>query len=312
MKKKVINIIVILSCFIILTQLICKKSLIFSIIGYSLELWVNSIIPSLFPFFIISDILISYNITDYIPKIFKNTFRSLFKVSDYGISIFFLSMLSGFPSNARNTKKYYDAGLISLEEANHILTFTHFSNPLFILSTIAVLFLNNEKLGIPILLAHYLGNIVIGIASKRDAILLTDSNYTKVDEKSQNFGQVLSKSILSSIDSLLLILGTLTCFLVLSAIIIEMGNFNIYSGAVIKCILEITMGIKSLALLSINEIYKVVIISMAISFGGLSVHMQVISQICDTDISYLPFLVSRFYHAIISGILAFCLYFLFI
>lgn len=310
MKKKFIDIIVVISCIIILIQLIYRKTLIFSTIGYSMELWVKNIIPSLFPFFIISDILINFQITDYIPRFIKHIFKYLFNISEYGVSIFFLSMLSGFPSNARNTRKYFDAGLISLEEANHILTFTHFSNPIFILSTIAVLFLKNEKLGFPILISHYLGNIIIGMLSRNYSHIPVCSNYTKVEKKSQNFGLVLTKSISSAIDSLLLILGTLTCFLVLSSLIIESFNVNIYNGTIIKCILEITMGLKSLSLLSINEIYQVVIATMAVSFGGLSVHMQVISQISDTEITYFPFFISRFYHAVISGILSLFFYFI--
>lgn len=293
-------------------QLISKKILVFNTIGYSLDLWIKNVVPSLFPFFIISDILINYKITDYIPTFIKRIFQFLFNVSEHGVSIFFLSMLSGFPSNARNTRKYYDLGLISLEEANHILTFTHFSNPLFILSTIAVLFLGNEKLGIPILLSHYLGNVFIGIFSSKNFDNTTLDNYTKVNDKSQNFGLIFTRAIVSSIDTLLLILGTLTCFLIIASIITSIFQFSLYDSAIIRCILEVTMGIKSLSSLNLSNLYLVVISTMAISFGGLSIHMQVLSQISDSDISYFPFFISRFYHAIISGILSLLFYFIFI
>ena len=69
-----------------------------------------------------------------------------------------------------------------------------------------------------------------------------------------------------------------------------------------------TMGLKSISLLDINDIYKVVISTMFISFGGLAVHMQVISQIVDTDIKYKTFLVARIYHAIISGGISYLLF----
>jgi len=78
MKKKIIDIIIVVSCIFILFQLISKKMLIFTTIGYSLELWIKSVVPSLFPFFIISDILISYNVTDYIPKLLKRCLNLYF------------------------------------------------------------------------------------------------------------------------------------------------------------------------------------------------------------------------------------------
>ena len=54
----------------------------------------------------------------------------------------------------------------------------------------------------------------------------------------------------------------------------------------IKGILEITIGIEALGKLGISMIYKVVIASCFLAFGGLSVHFQVMSQITDRDIKY--------------------------
>ena len=79
------------------------------------------------------------------------------------ITILILSIISGFPSNARNTRTLYDKGVITLDEANHILIFSHFSNPLFILTTIAIFFFNNAKIGIILLISHYLSNLILGI-----------------------------------------------------------------------------------------------------------------------------------------------------
>ena len=307
MKNKIYNLIIIISSIIILLELLLNKTLVFDTISYSLNTWVSAIIPSLFPFFVISDILINYNITNYIPKFIKKTFNYLFNVSDNVITIFFLSLLSGFPSNARNARKMSDLGLITDKEASLALTFTHFSNPLFILGTVAVFFLGNEKLGIIILLSHYLSNIFVGIIF-RYFNNKSNTNYTILNKKSQNFPSVLTNSIKSSIDTLLLILGTLTCFLILSSIIINRLNLNLYNSTILKGILEITMGIKSLSLLNISDIYMVILSSMFISFGGLSVHMQVLSQLIDTKISYKYFFVGRVYQSIISGVIAYFMY----
>ena len=307
MKNKIINTVVIISCIIVLTEVLLNKTLVFNTISYSLNIWLTSIIPSLFPFFILSDILINYNITNYIPKSLKNIFTKLFNVSDNIITVFFLSIISGFPSSARNIRLMYEKKLITKEEASHSLIFTHFSNPLFILGTLSIFFLKNETLGIIILISHYLSNIILGIIT-RNYNTISNINYTLTTNKSQNFPSVIIKAIKNSIDTLLTIFGTLTCFLVLSSIIINRLNLNLYNSTILKGILEITMGLKSLSLLNINDIYKVVISSMFISFGGLSVHMQILSFLIDTDISYRPFFISRIFHSILSGILSYILY----
>ena len=306
MKTKIINTIIILLCSITLIELFINKILIFNTISYSLKIWTQTLIPSLFPIFIISDILINYNITTYIPETIKKIFTKLFNISDNIVTIFFLSILSGFPSAARNIKIMYNKKLISKEEASHALIFTHFANPLFILGTVSIYFLKNKKLGIIILLSHYLPNILLGIITRN---INTPSKINKITKKENiRFPKVMLNAIKNSIDTLLMILGTLTCFLIISSLIINKIKLNTYNSTILKCILEITMGLKSLSNLNISNIYKTIISSMALSFGGLSIHMQILSFIEEENISYKKFLIARIYHSILSGILAYILY----
>ena len=151
-----------------------------------------------------------------------------------------------------------------------------------------------------------IGNILIGLFFRKDNT--PSSNYTLTNEKSQSFSFLFVKSIKNAIDTLLLILGTLTSFLIVSSLIIQALHLPAYPGTILKGILEMTMGIKELSLLPISAIYKIVITTMFLSFGGLSVHLQVLSQIADTDISYLPFFFARVIHALLSGIIVYLLY----
>lgn len=308
MKNKILNTIIITSFLILLLEILLHKTLVMTTITYSLNLWVTSLLPSMFPFFIISDILISYDITNYIPHWLKKTFEKIFKVNSPLLTIFFLSAISGFPAGARNTRKLYDQHQISTEEANHALIFTHFANPLFVLSTIAVVFLHQEQYGPLILISHYLGNIILGLTTRPKHHHTIKAHYTLSPPKSQNFSTAIIHAIKSSIDTLLMILGTLTCFLIISALIIQQLNLSFYPSMILKGLLEMTMGLKSLSTLPLNDCYKVVISTMFISFGGLSVHLQVLSQITDTDISYHPFFIARIFHTLVSGAICYLLY----
>ena len=219
MKEKIFNICIIIISLFVLSQLLIKKAIIYSSILYALNIWVNNLIPALFPFFIISDILINYNITEYIPKTIRNICKLIFNINDNMLTVLILSMLSGFPSNARNTRTLYDKGLITLEEANHILIFSHFANPVFILTTVAVFFFNNQKVGIILLITHYFSNFILGICF-RNKIKLSNNSYALID-KSNNFGNIFIASIKKAIDTILLICGILTIFLMLSSIVIN-------------------------------------------------------------------------------------------
>ena len=305
MREKLFDFIVILISLFVLLQLFIRKEIIYSSIIYALNLWVNNLIPSLFPFFIISDILINYNITNYIFDNFKQIIKKVFNISDGMLNIFILSMISGFPSNARNTRSLYDNGTININEANHILIFSHFANPIFIINTIGNFFFHNQKIGIIILISHYLSNFILGIIFRGSKEKY--NNYYFIDSNKQ-FTKIFISSIKKAIDTTITICGIVSVFLVLSTIVVDIGNINGYNAMLVKGVFEITIGIEELSRLNISDCFKAIIASMILAFGGLSVHMQVISQIIDTKINYHYFLVGRVMQMILSGIITYLIY----
>ena len=303
MKEKTFNTFIIIISLFVLWELIVKKSIIYSSIMYALNMWVNKLLPTLFPFFIISDILINYNITTYIPKIIKKICKDIFRISDNMLTILLLSMISGFPSNARNARILYDSGKIGADEANHILMFSNFANPLFILNTVGIFFFESKNIGIILLVIHYLSNFILGI------LLRNMGNYdNKVNDsliENNNFGVTFILAIKKAIDTIITICGIVTVFLILSSLIINTFNFSNYNQMIIKGIFEITIGLEHLSSLNINLNYKIIIASMILAFGGISTHFQVLNQIADTKIKYSYFLIGRIFQMTIAGIMAY-------
>ena len=319
MKRKISSLFFILILFYLLIKILLNSTLVLDSVKYSFNIWQNNIFPSLFPFFVLSDILIYFGFVEVLNELFKNIMYKLFKVNGSCAFILFMSLISGFPSNAKYTKVLYDKGLINDKEATKILTFTHFSNPLFVIGTISILFLNNKYYGYLILFCHYFGNFIIGLLFRN--YYVSNYNKTKIDfnlllnnisnkklKNKDNFGLVLSSSIKNSIDSLLMILGTVSVFLVLTTIINNNLNFSSYIENIINGFIEMTQGLKYVSLEYIPLKFKCVLSVMFISFGGISVHMQVYSIVANTKIKYFPYLTARIMHAFISSLL---LYFIF-
>jgi sporulation integral membrane protein YlbJ len=309
--KKIIN-----SIFIMILLIFCAFEIlsdsksIMSAVSYSFNIWTYNIFPSLFPFFVLSEILINYGFVELVSELFKPIFERLFKISSNAAFIFIMSMLSGFPSNAKYTKELYLQNKLTDKEATKILMFSHFSNPLFILGTIGITFLNDKRLGILIMISHYFSNIIIGIIFRNynSSIIKKDKfsikkailkmHNKRINNKS--IGSIMTNCLNNSINTLLLILGVVTTFLIITTIIDNNIHLNSLNKAIISGILEMTQGLKYVSLLNISNYYKAILITAIISFGGLSVHTQIISIISDTKIKYLPFLVARIFHVIIS------------
>lgn len=306
--KKYSNFFIVFFSLIILFLIFIKKELVTRTIILSLSLWLNTLVPSMFPMFILADILINYNFVNYIPQKIVNFFSKLFNISNAGVLIIFLSMISGFPANARNIKIAYDNKFLFKEEAEHLLLFNHFANPLFVIQTVGTFFLHNTTYGIIILFIHIISNFIIGILfRKRNSS--NKINHTTINDNCQSFGKILNEAIKKSIDTLFMIAGITTLFLILSTLITNIFPLNDIYSAITKAILEMTLGLSTIASLKVKDIYKIVISTMIISFGGLSVHLQVISTLENSNIKYQKYLQGRIYQTIISGILTLLLIF---
>lgn len=274
---------IILWITIFFTILIFKNySVITTNIIIACDLFIKKVFPALFPMFIISSILINLNFISYINLIFRQFCQKIFHINVNTSYILFMSMLSGFPSNAKIAKEMYDNKLITKNSVQKIILFSHFSNPLFILSMI-------KYHPLLVLIIHYLVNFIIGF-SIRNIYLDQDSN-TPI-KNNIPFFESLTNAINNAMTTLLFILGTIVTFYILSSII----NIPFF-----KITLEVSQGLNYLNLLDISIKYKTMLSVALLSFGGFCVHYQVYGILSKLKLKYYPYFLARLSHAIISS-----------
>lgn len=319
MKKIFESFIIIIILVYFGIQMLIDSSTVLESAGLALDIWKYNIFPSLFPFFMLSELLIHCGFVELLSELFKNIMQKVFRINGYASFVFIMSIISGFPSSSKYTRELYLNGKLNDKEAAKLLTFTHFSNPLFILGTVSILFLKNKEIGFLILLCHYAVNIIIGLIFRNYAP--SKYRYTKVSIKeavlkmhkkrianASSFGKVISTAVLNTMQTLILILGTITVFLIITTITNNNLSLNEYYQAIINGTVEMTQGLKYVSLLQIPLKLKSTLTVMMLSFGGLSVHIQIISILSDTKIKYLPFLAARLLHSALSGILLYILF----
>ena len=113
-----------------------------------LDLCGRSIIPSLFPFMVLSDMLINSRIFDNLPEIFGRTFEKLFKINRSAFGAFLIGALCGFPLGLKYACDLYKRRNVTKEECERLLSFTNNSGPLFIIGTVGILMFKNTTIGI--------------------------------------------------------------------------------------------------------------------------------------------------------------------
>ena len=268
------------------------------------KIFFYNVFPNIFIFFIISDILNNYHLIDYISIIFGNIIAKIFKLPKETSYPLFMSMLSGFPGNSKFIKELLDNKTINDNEATKLLTFTHFSNPLFIISTIGINFLHNKNIGIIILICHFLTNIIVGILFRN--IYKTIGKKTQKKEiTTLSFIPLLKKSISNTFNTLIIVYGIIIFFFILTTIFNLNLQLSYFNQTILNGLIEMTNGLSMISKLNFDIISKACLATFFISFGGIAIHLQVISILSDYKINYFIYLISRILHASIATILVF-------
>lgn len=309
MKKKLYSLLILTVLLFTIFYIFINSNTINNAIYFSYELFIKNIFPSLFPMFIISYILVEIGIPNVLASIFCKVFNKLFLVKSQASFVFFMSLLTGFPSSAKYIDMLIEKNKIDQNDASKILTFTFFSNPLFIVNTVGIMFFNNVNIGFIIFISHIIGNVCVGIIF-RNYNKITSYEIKSIKESikdlvykinSSNFFTIFLNGIKDAINTMILIFGIIISF----QIIISILNINIF----FKGIIEMTTGLKLISYN--NNLYiKIFLSTFFISFGGLCVHTQIMNILNKKRVKYLPFLLARIIHGIISSIIAIILYML--
>lgn len=122
-----------------------------------LLLWFQVVFPTLFPFMLVSGLMLSGGGLVVISRIFGRLFSTLFATSPNGSFAVIAGFLCGYPMGAKVSADLVRSGRISRDEGVYLLSFCNNTSPIFIMNFIVWKTFEREELMIPTLL------ILIGV-----------------------------------------------------------------------------------------------------------------------------------------------------
>ncbi|OLS01725.1 sporulation integral membrane protein YlbJ [Tissierella creatinophila] len=296
-------------------------------------IWFNVLLPSLLPFFILSELLILSGFVKTFGNLLKPVMKPLFNVSGEGSFPVIMSMVSGYPVGSKLTCSLRNKNIITKLEGDRLITFSSTSGPLFILGAVLVGMLNSPHLKFLMIAPHYLGSLTLGFLfsfynPEQKRLKQNQSNIyieNKINkENNQPLGYIISKSVKDGMNSIILVGG----FVILYSVIIEVflnshlikifiislsRSLNISVEILVGVfagIFEISIGAQKIAALDLNVFYKICIINFIIAWGGFSGQSQALSFISQTDINSKIFVIGKFFHGAFSAIYTYIFYLL--
>lgn len=250
-----------------------------------LALCARALIPGIFPFLIISDLLISLSATKRFLYLCGIPFSKILRVSPYGASAFLMGSLFGFPIGAKAVVSYYREGLISREEGERLLLYSGNANPFFLIGSVGGSMFASQALGVRLFISEIcislMCGVLLGLRRKKAflpkvALIIRETKFS------------LTNSIRKAVTQTLYICGYVTFFSALFSVASPLFTKD-FLNKLLASLLELSTATanaaKNLTALSIP------VCAFAVSFSGLSVFLQTKDVTEDTDLSlkyYFP------------------------
>ena len=285
-----------------------------------LNLWANSVVPSLFPFLVATELLSYTSVVTFLGRKLDKLMWPIFNMPGTAAYPLVLGMISGYPIGAKTVCNLYSQGLFTKKEAEILLAYTNNSGPLFIIGTVGISMFGSSIIGVILLFTHILASISVGIifgkflkSEKR----MTNADFKKMSNKKVTFsslGEVLSNSIISSIKTIFMIGGFVVIFSVIISILRQSGAIYIFSNifshffsnsefltGILTGIIELTNGLNVVSNIHIKELsVNILICAFLLGFAGLSIMFQILSIVSKEKLSIKPYIIGK----VLQGILA--------
>jgi sporulation integral membrane protein YlbJ len=219
----------------------------------ALYLCLDVVIPSLFPFFVLSKLIVPYISGLSFPDFLKKTIEKLFNLPYYTIIIIILGFLSGYPNGAKMSRDMFDQGLLDDCQASRIQSVANNCSPLFIVGTVGAGLLKSVKLGVFLLLIHWISGVIAAYITGKTAHLLVgekslghSSNRSKISENinegrkhkaagnpsPKSLSYQLTQSIEEAAILCIKVSGYIIFFAVISELLDRIGVFSLIGGFV--------------------------------------------------------------------------------
>lgn len=334
--------------FACITIFICFSLIVFPTASLQaalkgIAMWSEVVFPSLFPFFVITELMIGFGIVGFVGYLLDPLMRPLFRVPGEGGFVLAMGVASGFPAGAKFTARLRQENKLTAIEAERLVSFSNSSNPLFMSGAVAVGFFHNASLALILMASHYLGNLSVGFimryhSSKKEKKHKQLSNSSMPSFKKafaimhetrmkddRPLGKLLGDAVQSAIQTLLMVGGFIIFFSVLNEVL-TLAHFSelaasflgIFlailhipvelSEALFSGMFEITLGSRLASEANASLFFQVMITSFILAFNGFSVHAQVASILAQAKIRFQPFFFARFLHGLFAMFFTFLLW----
>lgn len=288
-------------------------------VSRGLSICTTVIIPSLFPFLVVSGFLIKSGAAAYLGRRLEKPTRWLFGLPGCAATAILIGMLGGYPAGSVAVRELLEQGCITREQAKRLLRFCVCGGPAFIISAVGVGMLGSRPFGILLFVSHILSALIIGILGRKQSVA---SQTEAPSTPTMPATAALVESVNGACRSMLYMCGFVVLFAAILSLADAIGVTDMFNRWVtapfagtthptsplrglFPSLFEVSCGCLESAA---SGAASPMMLGLAIGWGGLSVHCQIAATVHRHRLIDSGFWGARLLHGVLTGTLAMVLF----
>lgn len=234
------------------------------------------LVPSIFPFLVLSSMVTELGASRIIPKHIKHIFGKAFGVGDGGTCAIILGWLCGFPIGARCAGSLYSSGKISANEYKKIVCTASTPSPAFLISAVGVGMLGSASLGVALYLTSVFASVTVGLLLSRTLRSEPVNSSELPQGYRRSFSKVFTCAVSESATGMLNICAFViffSAFLGVTEQVLSFAELSSAASSIIFSIFELTSGLTRIC----EHTGSLPLCALAVGWSGFSVHFQTLS-----------------------------------
>lgn len=283
---------------------------------YALGLCGELILPSLFPFFVLSILLSRLGLPEALGRLLAPTAARLYGVSGAGASALIVGLTGGYPMGAAYIAGMVKGGIVSPAEAERLLGFCNNSGPAFIIGAVGLGVFRSAGTGLLLYAVHILSALLTGLFFRGRSAVPSVPSVPVRRTAMDGVDSPLPAAVREAAASVINICGYIVCFTVLAGLLDAGGGLTALC-ALLSRLTGLESGLFKAGLTGVLELGSAVgamqglergpaslaLAAGLLSFGGLSVHFQTRAVLAESEIKGVLHFTGRLISAAIAAAL---------
>lgn len=261
-----------------------NPSVAISSVTDGLLLCAKTVIPSLFPFLVLSELIVSGGVGRLLLRPIERMLSTLFRMPTEGCCAILLGLFCGSPVGARAAVGAYDRGTLTKEQTERVLCASSAPSFAYLLNVVGTALRNDRRYGIILWSVTTLSALTIALFEARKAPHTARSRADLPNaprEKNGSGARFFSETVRSATSGILTVCAYVVFFSAFCGTLtatLETLSLPQPVRAAVFCLFELSGGVSAASKLPTWQ--SDLLTAFAVGWSGLSVHCQVLS-ICD-------------------------------